>query len=58
MSEFYGQRPSVLLDIEEPYTAYCLDEACAFISNKLKAGEKPTFKVKYKSFTDMYKKYN
>lgn len=58
MSEIYSQRPSTLLDIEDPYTSYCFDEACAFISNKIKAGEQPKFKVKYKSFSDMYKKIN
>lgn len=36
-----GCRPSDLLDIGDPYTAFCLDEACALIANKIIEGEKP-----------------
>ena len=35
-----GCRPSELLDISDPYTAFCLDEACALIANKIIEGEK------------------
>jgi hypothetical protein len=41
-----GQRPSVLLDVEESYPAYCLDEAVTYfgiiLENMLQeAGQKP-----------------
>ena len=31
ISKRYGQRPSSLLGVEEPYAAWCLDEACMYI---------------------------
>ncbi|MBE6760228.1 MAG: hypothetical protein E7554_09135 [Ruminococcaceae bacterium] len=31
MSKRYGQRPSLLLGVEDPYAAWCLDEACMYI---------------------------
>ena len=46
------------MDIVDPYTAYCFDEACAFIMVKLEDGEEPTFKNSYSSFTEMYSQYN
>lgn len=48
----------MLLDIDDPYTAYCFDEACAYITRKIEEGEEPTFVNKFKSFTDMYRHYN
>ena len=50
-------RPSELLDIEDAYTAYCLDEACAFILYRIKKGESPKFHKEYHSFKDLYKQY-
>jgi len=32
----YGERPSRLIGIEDGYTAFCFDEACGFISGKLR----------------------
>ena len=37
--------------------AYCFDEACAYITKELEEGKEPSFKAKYASFSDMYKKY-
>lgn len=54
----YKRSPSNLLDITDPYTAYCLDEACAYIIKKLEAGEEPTFRKEFKSFADMYRHYD
>ena len=54
MMNLYRTRPSVLLGIEDEYTAFCLDEACAYIANKIESGEKPMFNLKFKSFKDMY----
>jgi len=31
MCKRYGTRPSALLDVEEQYAAWCLDEACMYI---------------------------
>jgi len=31
MSKRYSQRPSRLVGVEDPYAAYCLDEACMYI---------------------------
>ena len=60
-------RPSELMDISDAYTAFCFDEACAYILNELKDGKEPIFKKRtsndfenssYKSPSDLYKKYN
>ena len=46
------------------YPAYCFDEACAYITSRIKDGEEPDFSVKdkgslqkkhYKSPSEMYK---
>lgn len=58
VAKVYECRPSELLDIEDAYTAYCLDEACALIVTKMQQGETPHFKKEYKSFRDIYKQYN
>lgn len=44
MSEMYGQRPSEIMDIGDPYTAYCLDEAAVYISAQLKSRKRPRWK--------------
>lgn len=51
------RKPSELLDIGDPYTAFCFDEACSYIYIKMKAGEEPSFKQKYTSFSDLYRQY-
>lgn len=43
------------MSIQDEYTAYCLDEAIAYIIQKIKAGEEPRFEYKAKSFSDYYK---
>lgn len=57
-------RPSDMLDITDKYTAYCFDEAVAFIIKKLKDGEKPKFKSdskiivkEYSKPSDLYKQF-
>lgn len=57
MSQRYRLRPSEILEIPDPYTAFCLDEACALIMQKLDEGEEIQFEKRYKSFTDLYKEY-
>lgn len=54
-------RPSELLEIADAYTAFCFDEAFAFILRKLQDGEKPVVKNKnkgnYKKPSDFYKQF-
>ena len=65
MSKLYNQKPSEIIGLDDEYTAYCFDEACACIILRLQKGETPTYKrskaekkkVHYNSFTDMYKNY-
>lgn len=40
-SKLYDTRPSSLMDISDPYTAYCFDEAAAYIVAQIKAKKKP-----------------
>ena len=58
LANVYHCRPSFLLDIADAYTAYCFDEACAYIIKQMEDGEEPIFKVEFKSFQDMYKYYS
>lgn len=60
-----GCRPSELIEINDPYAAFCFDEACALIINKIKDGEKPIIKEEkegrsstYNKPSDVYKKYS
>lgn len=55
MVNLYNKLPSELMNIKDPYTAYCLNECCAYIIKQLKDGYQPVFKTKYKSFKDMYR---
>lgn len=57
LANVYKVRPSTLLDIVDPYTAYCFDEACAYIIGKLEKGEEPNFRKKYTSFREIYAQY-
>lgn len=57
MAKTHRCRPSSLLDIDDPYTAYCLDEACSYIVRQIQDGNEPTFRQKFKSFTDLYRQY-
>nr|DAD89376.1 MAG TPA: hypothetical protein [Podoviridae sp. ctiJY10] len=41
----------------DEYTAYCFDEACAYIMNKIDSEEEPVFRTKYRSFSDLYSQY-
>lgn len=60
-------RPSELMDIDDAYTAFCFDEACAYIIKELKDGKKPIPKIEskegssnvmYTRPSDLYNKYN
>lgn len=54
MAQMYKCRPSEILKIEDEYTAYCLDEACAVIQSKLANGETLQIKQQYSSFSKLY----
>lgn len=63
MSKLYKTRPSELVGIVDVYTAFCFDEACAYITSKIRQGEEPDFnavksesleKPHYSSLKDMY----
>lgn len=49
---------------DDPYTAFCFDEACAFIITKLEQKEEPLFddgpakKKVFKSFSELYGSLN
>lgn len=64
MSKLYDERPSKLIGIIDTYTAYCFDEACAYISSRIQQDEMPDFynknkdedgKRSYGSASDLYK---
>ena len=60
-------RPSDLMGIDDSYTAFCFDEACAFIVSQLKDNKKPKFKknsdgsnrkVHYSKPSDLYGRFD
>lgn len=55
MSQMYGRTPAEILFVEDEYTAYCLNEACAYIRGMMDRKQQPMFKKQYKSFADLYK---
>lgn len=59
----YPCRPSEIMGIKDEYTAFCFDEACAFIVKQLRDGKKPIMKVEndkivYNKPSDLYRKYS
>jgi hypothetical protein len=58
-AKIWGVRPSELLCLDDSYTAYCFDEACAYVSNLLEAGKPlPTAAKRVSNFSDIYADYN
>lgn len=55
MARRYKTRPSEFLGLDDPYTAFCFDEACTYIMNRVDEGEELYFTRKYKSFSELYK---
>lgn len=45
MARTYQERPSNILGIDDEYTSFCFDEACAYIMSKIDNGENPKFVV-------------
>jgi hypothetical protein len=46
-----------MLGISNDYEAYCLDEACAVITQNLKDGKQIVYRNHYSKPSDLYKKY-
>lgn len=51
------------MGIKDDYTAFCFDEACAFIIKQIKDGKEPVMRVEndnivYKKPSDLYRHYN
>lgn len=45
MVELYKKKPSNLLNIDDPYVAYCIDEAIAEYIFNIRDGKKPRTKA-------------
>ena len=43
--------------MEDEYTAFCFDEACGLILDKLESGEEIRFQQKFSSFSELYANY-
>lgn len=64
MSKLYNCLPSDIMGIEDNYTAFCFNEACAEIVLRLQNEEKPIYREQreegqeeYSNFTEFYKKF-
>lgn len=57
MCKMYRKMPSEILGLEDIYTAYCLNEACAYIMQQLNQKKEPHFRVEYKTFSELYSQY-
>ena len=58
----YPCRPSQLMGIKDEYTAFCFDEACAFIIRQIKDGKEPIMRVEdnnivYNKPSDLYNRF-
>lgn len=61
MSKLYNCLPSDIMGIEDIYTAFCFNEACAEIMLRLQNEEKPIYREQreeeYSNFTEFYKNF-
>jgi hypothetical protein len=67
---YKGVLPSQMVDLVDPYTAYCFNEAMTYIIARLEKGDKPIKKIndkgnkesldskRYSSFSALYDKYD
>lgn len=51
-----NSRVSEMLRIEDGYTAFCIDEAAAFVMAKLMSGEKPIVRANNRETAELLKK--
>nr|DAP78571.1 MAG TPA: hypothetical protein [Caudoviricetes sp.] len=42
------------MGIDDEYTAFCFDEACNYILNRIRDGETPVYEVETNSMSDFY----
>lgn len=57
MSTLYNRTPSELLNLEDEYTGYCLNEACMYIKARMDNGEEMKVEAHYSSFASLYDSY-
>lgn len=57
-SKMYNRTPAELLFIDDEYTAFCLNQACAYIRARIENKEEPIFKTESNSFSQIYSKYS
>lgn len=57
LAKRFNRLPSELLNLEDEYTAFCFDEACGLILDKLESGEEIRFQQKFSSFSELYANY-
>ncbi|MBC5786922.1 MULTISPECIES: hypothetical protein [Clostridiaceae] len=46
--------PSQVMGIDDPYTAYCFDETCLYISQRMERGDRPRYLVQCNGFREFY----
>lgn len=59
----FSCRPSEIMGITDNYTAFCFDEACAFIVKQIRDGKEPIMRVEndkivYNKPSDLYRRFN
>lgn len=55
MAQRYRKTPAEILFLDDEYTSYCLNEACAVIISHLDKDEQPLFETHYSSVSELYK---
>ena len=51
-----NQTVSKMLEIEDSYTAFCIDEASAYVISRLKSGDKPINRTDNRETAEFLKK--
>lgn len=54
MCRIYRKSPAELMRVEDPYEAYCLNEACAYIMTELGKGKEFYRGRSFSSFSKFY----
>lgn len=60
MAKMYNTLPSKILNVKDEYTAFCLNQACAYIRDMKESGAEPISNMERKkctSFSDLYAKF-
>lgn len=56
-SQIYNMLPSKILNIKDEYTAFCFNQACAYIRDMKENGAEPIERRVCTSFSDLYAKF-